>query len=76
MSFFESTTVSGSRSAQSLGSELAHASTPNSLEDTGLGDDEQRASYYKATISEAAIEHQWYDPSPVADEPNMWCVER
>lgn len=53
MSGSKSAPALGSRSAQSSVSKFANASSSKNQEATRLGDDEQKTSFDKATISEA-----------------------
>uniref|UniRef100_M1DVC9 Integrase core domain containing protein n=1 Tax=Solanum tuberosum TaxID=4113 RepID=M1DVC9_SOLTU len=42
---------------------------------TGSGDNEQATLSDEATSSESVLAPQNDDPTPVAGEPNRWCVE-
>uniref|UniRef100_M1DLS2 Integrase core domain containing protein n=1 Tax=Solanum tuberosum TaxID=4113 RepID=M1DLS2_SOLTU len=71
----ESTHASGSESSQVSGSESTHASGSNSKSATGSGQNEQAASSDEATSLESVPIPRNENPTPVASEPNRWCVE-
>uniref|UniRef100_M1DHT2 Integrase core domain containing protein n=1 Tax=Solanum tuberosum TaxID=4113 RepID=M1DHT2_SOLTU len=71
----ESAHASGSESSQASGSESAHTSGSNAKSATGSGQNEQAASSDEATISESVPIPRNKNPTPVAGEPNRWCVE-
>ncbi|KAG5605842.1 hypothetical protein H5410_027334 [Solanum commersonii] len=58
-----------------LGSESAHASRSNAKSDTGSSQDDQAALSDEATSSKSVPATRSEDPTPVASEPNRWCVE-
>ncbi|KAG5609658.1 hypothetical protein H5410_020939, partial [Solanum commersonii] len=62
-------------SSQASGSDSAHASGSNAMSATGSGQNEQEASSDEATSSESVPVPRNEDPTPVAGEPNRWCVE-
>uniref|UniRef100_M1DQL8 Integrase core domain containing protein n=1 Tax=Solanum tuberosum TaxID=4113 RepID=M1DQL8_SOLTU len=57
------------------GSESAHASGSKAKSATGSSQDDQVASSNKATSSESVPAPRNEDPTPVAGDPNRWCVE-
>uniref|UniRef100_M1DYT2 Integrase core domain containing protein n=1 Tax=Solanum tuberosum TaxID=4113 RepID=M1DYT2_SOLTU len=67
--------TSGSESASASGSEPAHASGFGYRSATGSGSHEKDASFDEATSSEAVLAPRNNNPTPVAGEPNKWCVE-
>ncbi len=71
----ESSHASGSESADASGSESAHASGSNAKSATGSSQNEQAASSDEATSSESVPIPRNENPTPVAGEPNRWCVE-
>uniref|UniRef100_M1DSQ8 Integrase core domain containing protein n=1 Tax=Solanum tuberosum TaxID=4113 RepID=M1DSQ8_SOLTU len=71
----ESAHASASESSHASGSESAHASGSNAKSATGSGQNEQAASSDEATSSESVPVPRNENPTPVADEPNRWCVE-
>uniref|UniRef100_M1DJP9 Integrase core domain containing protein n=1 Tax=Solanum tuberosum TaxID=4113 RepID=M1DJP9_SOLTU len=75
MSGSESAPASGSQSAHSSQSESVHVSGSGSKSATASGENNQAASSDEATSSESIPVPQNDDPTPVAAEPNRWCVE-
>ncbi|KAG5581728.1 hypothetical protein H5410_052355 [Solanum commersonii] len=67
--------ASGSESSYASGSEFAHDAGSSAKSATGSGENDQAASSDEATSSESIPAPQNDDPTPVADEPNRWCVE-
>ena len=75
MSGPESDHASGSESAHPSGSEPDHAAGSSAKSSTTSGENDQAASADEATSSESIPVPQNDDPTPVAGEPNRWCVE-
>uniref|UniRef100_M1DZ73 Integrase core domain containing protein n=1 Tax=Solanum tuberosum TaxID=4113 RepID=M1DZ73_SOLTU len=71
----ESTHASGSESSHASGSESSHALGSNAKSATGSSQNEQAASFDEATSSESVPIPRNENPTPVAGEPNRWCVE-
>uniref|UniRef100_M1DQ81 Integrase core domain containing protein n=1 Tax=Solanum tuberosum TaxID=4113 RepID=M1DQ81_SOLTU len=71
----ESTHASSSESSHDSGFESSHASGSIAKLAIGSGENEQAASSNEATSSESVPAPRNNDPTPVADEPNRWCVE-
>ncbi|KAG5596525.1 hypothetical protein H5410_037757, partial [Solanum commersonii] len=64
-----------SQSAHSSRSESPQATGSNAKSSTGSGENDQAASSKKATSSESIPAPPNNIPTPVAGEPNRWCVE-
>ena len=75
MSGPESDHASGSESAHPSGSEPNHAARSSAKSATESGENDQAASSDEATSSESIPVPRNDDPTPVAAEPNRWCVE-
>ncbi|KAG5576770.1 hypothetical protein H5410_056904 [Solanum commersonii] len=75
MSGSESDHASGSKSAHSSRFESAHATGSNAKSSTESGENDQAASFNEATSSESIPAPPNDGPTPVAGEPNRWCVE-
>uniref|UniRef100_M1DVC0 Integrase core domain containing protein n=1 Tax=Solanum tuberosum TaxID=4113 RepID=M1DVC0_SOLTU len=71
----ESDHASGSESSHPSGSEPDHAAGSSAKSSTASGENDQAASADKATSLESIPIPQNDDPTPVAAEPNRWCVE-
>uniref|UniRef100_M1DKL7 Integrase core domain containing protein n=1 Tax=Solanum tuberosum TaxID=4113 RepID=M1DKL7_SOLTU len=71
----ESTHASGSESSHASGSESTYASGSNVKSATGSSQNEQAASSDEATSSESVPIPRNENPTPVAGEPNRWCVK-
>uniref|UniRef100_M1DKC2 Integrase core domain containing protein n=1 Tax=Solanum tuberosum TaxID=4113 RepID=M1DKC2_SOLTU len=65
----------GVSSRSTTGSESAHASGCNAKSATGSSQNEQAASSDEATSSESIPIPRNENPTLVASEPNIWCVE-
>uniref|UniRef100_M1DX37 Integrase core domain containing protein n=1 Tax=Solanum tuberosum TaxID=4113 RepID=M1DX37_SOLTU len=63
------------KSSHASGSESAHTSGSNAQSATGFSQNEQAASSDEATSSESVPGPRNQNPTPVAGEPNRWCVE-
>lgn len=71
----ESATTLESRFDKSLGSKSTIACGSNSQGSTRSMDQEQEASCDESTSLGALNAPKIDDPTPVANEPNRWCVE-
>uniref|UniRef100_M1DRD1 Integrase core domain containing protein n=1 Tax=Solanum tuberosum TaxID=4113 RepID=M1DRD1_SOLTU len=72
---FESAQASGSKSSHASESESAHVAGSNAKLATRSGENDQAASSDEATSSESVPAPRNDNPTPVAGEPNRWCVE-
>uniref|UniRef100_M1DY60 Integrase core domain containing protein n=1 Tax=Solanum tuberosum TaxID=4113 RepID=M1DY60_SOLTU len=65
----------GSESAHASSSEPDHAAGSSAKSTTKSGENDQATSSDEATSSESIPVPRNDDPTPVAGEPNRWCVE-